>query len=180
MVKYFGCASVLLSALGVSCGDSEEHVVSNQGWLCVGKGPSQTNEACPAFSLEQQLALHVNFGLCLSGSCSRPGQTSCRASRSGSIIEVTAEGTWSDTGEESCTLDCRALTATCQTESLPDGDYEIRYANKTLAVTIPSSRSRHCMPGRGFAFCCDTDADCAGVGTCDTLTHTCRNMSRAE
>jgi hypothetical protein len=157
---------VLAFVFVVSCGD-EEHTVSNQGSLCVGRSASQAGGICPQFSLEQQLSVHVDFGICMSGSCDRAGETSCRTSRSGSIIEVTAEGSWFHADTDGCTFDCRHLTATCQTDPLPDGDYVIRYAGQSLAVTIPSSRSRNCTGG-GFSGCCDTTADCAAGSTCDS------------
>lgn len=173
--------STFALVFAVSCGGAEEHTVSNQGWLCVGKLSAQTSAACPLISLEQQLPINVDFGICLSSSCDHAGETSCRATRSGSIIQVTADGTWSRTGENGCTFDCRHLTATCQTDVLPDGDYEIRYADTSLAVTIPSLRSRNCMPAAGVLDnCCDADADCAPGRTCDTSQHTCNNPLPGE
>jgi hypothetical protein len=96
---------------------------------------------------------------------------SCHVTRSGSTLEVSAEMSWTDTNEEACSTICVMPSATCETETLPDGDYEIHYAGKTLAISIPSSKFHFCAAGNAWhPLCCDSDADCPGT-TCNS--HMC-------
>jgi len=170
-------ALVFLAAnLGLgSCSSSNTFTVANQGTICAGTRSTFDCTVPIDFSSGQPIKLRVDFGLCLSGSCTRFGGTSCRVTRSGSTLEVSAEGSYSDTGEETCTIDCRHLQATCETETLPDGNYEIHYAGKILPISIPSTRFRWCTSSAEMiSDCCDSDADCAPGEQCRPQ-HICNN-----
>jgi len=151
-----------------ACGDADgqKRTVANQGSVCATKdGGARACEDPVSLQSGQVLQLSVDLGVCLSSSCDQARSASCSAVRSGSVIEVIAEGSWTDNSAnaDGCTLDCGFLGATCETEALPDGNYEIRYAGNTLPISIPSSKFRVCTSGSAwFSNCCDTNADCGG------------------
>ncbi len=151
-----------------SCSDGkapeETITLTDEGSACIDVENSEQCEPV-TFITGRRLQIEVNFETCLSSSCNRPGPTSCEIARRGAILEVTATGSYVNTNADICSTDCRMLTATCETEELPDGDYEIRYAGNTLPLTIPSNtQHRACTTQWGFGSqCCDEDADCPGA-----------------
>lgn len=164
-------ALVALVVLSLGCDGGDEVTVSDQGNVCVlaqdEAARDPFNCAKLDFSADSPLTFSVDFGICLSSSCDSEARASCRASVEGSIVTVSAEGSYHHEGDE-CTEDCGSLRASCELE-LGEGDYEIRYAGKSMSWTLPSTRAKVCMD-QDFPSCCDTDADCVeGFCAIDTL-----------
>jgi hypothetical protein len=162
----------VLALVATACADDVEVTFENEGSLCVHpEGTERDPSACPeiAFVADDVLRLSVNFQRCLSSSCDRDPRASCEATVDGNVITVTAKGSYTHE-EGECTDDCGSLVASCEVGPLPAGDYELRYAGETLALSLPSRRFDVCTPG-DFSGCCDGDADCE-QGTCGK-THYC-------
>lgn len=169
------CFAAALLAFAPSCSPSES--VSDRGILCAEVPGRWSYECTPIQSaFEQVLKLRVDFKVCLSGSCDKPEEASCQVTRDGNSLNVTAKARWSKTGQSPCSLDCNMITAECTTEPLPDGNYEIHYAGKTIPITFPSARYLACTDRPGGSMskpsCCDKDSDCSS-GRCDE-DHVCR------
>lgn len=155
----------LLAAVSGCTNEDYDGRVANRGTLCVRPADAEASPAtCPLYEFEADgtLVLGVDFGICLSSTCDENLQASCSATVEGSVVTVKAQGSYSHRGDE-CSEDCMTLNARCEVGPLPAGDYELTYAGKTLALTLPSARANVCT-GSGFG-CCDGDADCA-EGTC--------------
>jgi hypothetical protein len=162
---------VMVAAVAwTGCAKDIERTLRERGAVCVLPDGATTNlHTCERleFSADEILRLEVHFDVCLSATCDVDRRASCRANVDGSVITVTAEGSYRRDGDD-CSDDCGALTATCSVGPLPAGDYEVRYAEDSLALTLPSTRAKVCTTGTGG--CCDSDADCA-EGTCFEGTH---------
>jgi hypothetical protein len=165
--------SLVLVVLGCSTDDGDV-IVNDQGSLCVlhVDNASQNPFGCGelTFPADEPLVFSVDFGICMSSSCDLAIKASCQAVRDGSIIQVTAEGSYRHEGDE-CTDDCIRLVARCETEALPAGDYEIHYAGESMAWSLPTTRAKRCM-SQEFPNCCDVSADCS-EGTCNPATFHC-------
>ncbi len=95
-------------------------------------------------------------------------ELSCEIEVEGQDIHVTSrfrDGRDPDTG---C---ADPLTATCETDVLPEGTYTVRYADETFTVPVPSSMPV-CAAGAGTGAAPDTGTG-AGSGT-DTTLHMSR------
>ena len=161
---------MVAAVASTGCAKDTERTLRDRGALCVLPDGANSNlHTCERleFSAGEILRLQVHFDVCLSSTCDLDRRASCRANLEGSVIRVTAEGSYRRDGDD-CSEDCGALTATCSVGPLPAGDYELRYAEDSLALTLPSTRAKVCTGGTGA--CCDSDADCA-EGTCFEGTH---------
>jgi hypothetical protein len=135
--------------------DPKYVLAEDRGHLCAASpGAMAAFSECPmTFAADTQVELHVDFELCLSGSCDTPGPSSCSAQRNGSVIRVTAVGKYTSETVGACTDDCKFLRTRCATEALPAGQYTIEYAGKSLPLEIPSTTTAHCMPHHTIAPC---------------------------
>jgi hypothetical protein len=63
------------------------------------------------------------------------------AALDGSTIAIEASATIrSKTGPASCTADCGAAIATCETPPLPAGTYTVTYAGESVELTVPTDQ----------------------------------------
>lgn len=95
------------------------------------------------------LHVRVRFPTCLSSSCNRALETGCQLTTSGTTLDLTSHGASETTGETTCTDDCGALMAECDsTELVEPGEYLLNHGSDSESVSL--SREEVCAFGRGF------------------------------
>jgi len=140
----------LVAAAG--CGDKGKDImVHNVGDLCVYPANATNENPFIADTMPRDYAagevanLAVNFQLCLSGSCTTDRQATCTATQSGAVITVDATASYHETGDSTCTTDCRLLMAHCATAPLPEGTYTFSFAHLNTALMVPSTVVAPCI-----------------------------------
>jgi hypothetical protein len=93
----------------------------------------------------QPLPIRVRSG-CLSNACATARSSKCAVKRDGARLLVTSELTWivpEDLGAR-CPKECTFLDATCMTEPLPPGNYQVVLGERTVDIALPSHRDTRC------------------------------------
>jgi hypothetical protein len=94
------------------------------------------------------LEIRVDFPTCLSSSCDRALETSCKVEVSGSALMVTSHGASETTGASECTTDCGILSATCSsTDAVAPGEYALTHGKDSTQVTLSAQQT--CVFGSG-------------------------------
>jgi hypothetical protein len=151
-----------------ACSREEEVVVTNEGRVCAfgSGGPRSPADLCKKVTIEADRPLHffVDMETC-SDPCGHNYSSTCRVSRSGSLIDVTAVARWTEKRgrfSEPCTDACPMITAQCMLPSIPAGTYRVRYAGATFGLTVPSHTATACSRLLNQSRCCDERVDCGG------------------
>ena len=171
LVRHLPTSALLGLCAGLfACHPKDAQSHSDVGAACV-----IPTSAEPAFfgecnglelSPNAELRIDVDFGLCLSSSCDHLLRASCEVKRDGAVITVEARADVESDSSGSCTDDCGSVSASCALGTLPEGSYELRYGDATLAFDIPSTTSLRCAGNAFGRACCDDASDC-GSGKCE-------------
>lgn len=125
-------------ASGLSCGDDEPETRTYQ----------DVGDFCVKSEADGRLTFAVRVSpseRCLS-SC-RTNTASCRATLSGSRIELLSELKIRDNPEvELCSTDCVGTTGTCDLDAPPPGEYQFGFASRFDTLPLPTSASEGCVP----------------------------------
>jgi hypothetical protein len=130
--------------------DPRRVLVKDDGALCLGAPPAVDggDGRAPAgvdLQAGQALAISVRSP-CLSNVCATGRSSKCAVKREGDRLLVTSELTWigpEDLGTR-CPHECTFLDATCNTEPLPAGNYQVVLGARTVDVALPSHRDVRC------------------------------------
>lgn len=128
--------------------DLRRVVVRDHGALCLGVASGAADAgrgASTSVVAGAPLAVRVRTG-CLSLACSTKRESRCAVKREGNKLVVSSELSWrapSDIGAR-CPRECEALEATCESEALEPGVYEVHLGGKVEALTVPSQRDVAC------------------------------------
>jgi len=147
-------AVLALSLAAASCTSSVNHTFKDQGEICLfpaGVDPGSVflpPQQALSFRADSPVQVRVQAPTCLSGSCSHNLMATCTAALKGNVIEVTSAASYVEEGN-TCTLDCKALVASCTTPPLPAGTYQVRHGADTITVTVPAMVVPPCA-GRAF------------------------------
>jgi hypothetical protein len=94
-----------------------------------------------------KLEVQVDFPTCLSSSCDRALETSCKVDVTGSALTLTSHGASETTGATECTDDCGTLSATCSSGgAVPPGTYTLTHGKDSTQVTLGDQQT--CVFGR--------------------------------
>ena len=133
-------ACVLLAACE-SGSPGQPIVVENVGHVCLHGDPLGTGTQTFAANVRVNLVYNSFDELCVSSSCTTDRAGTCSASLENADIEIVSTMSWVDTSaqhDHACTQDCATVTASCATEPLPAGTYELRFGAGRLSLIIPS------------------------------------------
>jgi len=127
---------------------------ANEGTICLFAAGDQTSSPSSPFPQPMSVSyaagdvasIAVQFPTCLAGSCTRAAMASCTVSGSGSALQVTSEGSYTEQGQ-TCTLECRSLIARCPTPPLAAGTTTFAHGTTTLSVTVPFAGAPPCAGG---------------------------------
>lgn len=76
---------------------------------------------------------------CLSSSCDVNRVAECTVKTKGNMLIVESYLAYNAMESEKCTMDCGKLFATCESEPLELGSYEVVHGSETRALTVPST-----------------------------------------
>lgn len=124
MTMFMLRSSIVLLSLVLlgACAVEEDHV--DEGAACVAGEVGQPHD------------VSVDFGVCTSSSCDTVEHASCTATLEGTTLTIEATATIRSKGNQ-CTLDCGAVTTSCQTPPLPAGVYTLVYGEDSVELTVP-------------------------------------------
>ncbi len=117
-------------------------------WLDVG-------ELCLTDTLTPDQPLAVNVypkGRCLSSSCTRWSENTCRVDRQGDRVVVHSRQLFEDAPpDQACTEDCGGATgATCASvDPLPAGHYTLVFGKTEIGFDVPARFASSCVGGDG-------------------------------
>ena len=132
-------ASLLLWACG---GRTDTFTFADEGALCLSSNP------------DGGLHVRVQFPTCLSSTCDHVLGTSCAVAVSGDEITVTSSGAYESPLRGSCSADCKALFAECDSEEpLASGDYTLVHGEGGAELTLPSDATGRFTDMAPFFFC---------------------------
>lgn len=139
IMKILAFSFMAISLLG--CNDQVSF--ENEGTLCMFAADPDPfiTESPQDFTPGAPVELLVVMEPCVSGSCTSDIVASCEATVSGNQITVTSSGSYrEDSGlVKACTDDCRVVSATCSTASLPAGSYTVFHGEDVLPLDVPAS-----------------------------------------
>lgn len=119
----------------------EPAVLSDEGDLCLypNEAPPVPGISVPtAIAEEDRLVFQVTHPTCLSSSCTMDRRASCRITQVGRRLFVEASFAYVPVKGPTCTKDCLRLTATCQSEPLAAGIYDVVYLDDVVPFAVPS------------------------------------------
>ncbi len=138
--SFISSASLAYLAL-FTPGCDTERSYSDEGKLCAyGSRADATSEVVGSteFSVGQRIQLTYSLNDCLSSSCDTNRAASCSVIRDGSLLQVSSTASYTQSSQRGCTEDCGRLSAICQSEILPAGEYRVVHGNEEMIVTVPS------------------------------------------
>jgi hypothetical protein len=91
---------------------------------------------CVSGAADQPHSVEVDFLVCLSSSCDEVVEAMCETTLSGTELTINATATVSSSSG-ACTADCGQLLATCETDPLPAGEYQLVYGDRQGTLTVP-------------------------------------------
>ncbi len=119
----------------------------DEGALCLyAQAPEvpHTNGPAQLYEADQALFVTVTLG-CLSA-CIQDEQASCSVHREQDTLVVNSVHTYDPPpAHTGCIALCHALSATCSTEPLPAGQYQLQHGDHVVALSIPSSVEKPCL-----------------------------------
>lgn len=104
---------------------------------------------------------------CLSSSCDVSREAHCAVKTKGNTLIVESYLAYNAMERESCTMDCGKLFATCESEPLELGQYEVVHGDQIRSLTVPSTFDA-CSDNH-----CEHDDDCSGDTYCDETANLC-------
>jgi len=118
----------------------------DDGAICVGAAQLQGTRRVQLAS-DAPFTLSVSTSACLSSACTRNRRASCSVVLSGSELFVSSHFHWEERGAypNSCTDDCVALRAQCETPALPSGTYVVRHGDDAFTLQIPGQLASSCL-----------------------------------
>jgi hypothetical protein len=125
---------------------------ANEGKICVFSADNVTGAPNYPLSAPESYAagdmgnVAVQFPTCLSSSCTRNPVASCVVSGSGTDLQVTSEGFYTEQGG-ACTSDCGFLIARCSTPPLAAGTTTFQHGSSTVSLTVPFTGPPPCAGG---------------------------------
>ncbi len=128
-------------------GCDTERSYSDEGTLCAyGSRTDATSEVVGSteFSVGQRIQLTYSLDDCLSSSCDTNRAASCSVIRDGNLLRVSSSASYTQSSQSECTEDCGRLSAICQSEKLPAGEYRVVHGTEEMIVTVPSTIEPPC------------------------------------
>jgi hypothetical protein len=148
--------AVVVSATLAGCAASTEEpgiVLVDEGALCVlSEAPELLGPPLVLQASEQRFEpgdrLHVTVAVptCMSASCDVDRHASCAVERRGATLSISSYLAYEHTPAESCSRDCGTLSASCRSEPLEAGAYEVVHGARVVSLVVPSSLAAPCMP----------------------------------
>ena len=123
-------------------GCDTERSYSDEGALCAYGNVTDANLAgdnATEFSAGQRMQFSYSLSECLSSSCDTNRSASCSVIRDGNRIQVSSSASYTESSRNDCTEDCGTLSAVCQSEVLPAGEYRVIHGSEEMIVTVPST-----------------------------------------
>jgi hypothetical protein len=120
----------------------EPHVLHDAGEACFyanetpfWPGAQQVTE----FDDGDQLVVQVVLPDCLSTSCTTHRQARCRITHDGHRLHLETWFSYADVDNGmACTADCQQLVATCASDRLDAGEYEVVFGDEVAPLAVPS------------------------------------------
>jgi hypothetical protein len=91
------------------------------------------------FGSGDTLVAQVTLPDCLSATCDVAREARCSVTRAGAQLIVESHFAYTEVDSDSCSYDCGRLIATCESEPLDAGDYQVAFAGEQRAVSVPST-----------------------------------------
>jgi hypothetical protein len=116
-------------------------VASGCGWMPEYEPTTESfknsGALCFTSGADGSVKLIVTFDACLSSTCSRVLQATCRVSESAGVITISSHAA-TEREHRECTADCGALTARCEAPPMAPGTYTVKYGAAESELTLPA------------------------------------------
>ncbi len=128
-----------------ACGTQQPDVVAtDEGKVCAFSAESATGSE-QSFLPNEAVYFRVTYDECLSA-CINNEVATCAVERNGDKLVVSSDFSYSEpSGSEPCILICYTLAASCKTEPLEAGTYQVEHGDNAYPLSIPATDVDPCF-----------------------------------